>query len=86
MFLSTKYSDHQCLYLRRKWAPSTPYPRKRVLLPLLGLRGETHSRAGEGVGGPNSDEGTDTLVLYNLYVYYNPSTFFSNFLSYYIYL
>jgi hypothetical protein len=26
---------------------------------------------GEGVVGPNSDEGTDTLVLY---VYYNPST------------
>jgi hypothetical protein len=27
--------------------------------------------AGKGVGGPNSDEGTATLVLY---VYYNPST------------
>jgi len=29
----------------------------------LGPRGETHSLAGEGVGGPNSNEGTDTLVL-----------------------
>ena len=35
--------------------------------PPLGPRGETHSLAGEGVGGPNSNEGTDTLVLY---VYY----------------
>jgi hypothetical protein len=26
----------------------------------------THSLAGEGVGGPNYDEGTDTLVLYIL--------------------
>ncbi len=25
---------------------------------------ETQSLAGEGVGGPNSDEGTETLVLY----------------------
>jgi hypothetical protein len=32
---------------------------------------DTHSRAGEGVGGPNSTEGTDSLVLY---VFYNPST------------
>jgi hypothetical protein len=31
----------------------------------------THYLAGEGVGNPISDEGTDTLVLY---VYYNPST------------
>jgi hypothetical protein len=25
--------------------------------------GGTHSLAGEGVGGPNSDEGTDTVIL-----------------------
>ncbi len=44
--------------------PTTPLTRKGVLiLPLLGRRGETHSLAGEGIGGPNSDEGTDTLVL-----------------------
>ncbi len=30
-------------------------------LPSLGPRGETHSLAGEGVGGPYSEEGTDTL-------------------------
>jgi hypothetical protein len=33
-------------------------------------RGED-TLAGEGVGGPICDEGTDTLVLY---VYYNPCT------------
>jgi hypothetical protein len=33
--------------------------------PLLGPTGEKHSLAGERVVvGPNSDEGTDTLVLY----------------------
>ncbi len=46
-----------------------PLIRKRVLLPPLSPRGETHSLAGDG--GPNSNEGTDTLVLY---VNYNPST------------
>ncbi len=42
-----------------------------LLLPPLGPRGETHSLEGEGVGGPNSFEGTDTLLLY---VHNNPST------------
>jgi hypothetical protein len=46
-----------------------------LLLPPLGPRGETHSLAGEGLGGPNSDEGTYTLVLY---VYFNPSTDFAS--------
>jgi hypothetical protein len=46
--------------------PPPPHP-----LPPLGPRGETHSLAGGGCGGTNSDEGTDTLLLY---VYYNPST------------
>jgi|LakMenE18May11ns_1017448.scaffolds.fasta_scaffold7274156_1 hypothetical protein len=27
------------------------------------LRGEKHLLSGEGVGGPNSDDGTDTVVL-----------------------
>jgi hypothetical protein len=52
--------------------PPHPLTLKGVLLlPPLGPRGETHSLAEEGVGELNSDEGTDTLVLY---VYYNPST------------
>ncbi len=40
-------------------------------LPPLDPRGETHSLAGEGVGGPNSVEGTDTQLLY---LHHNPST------------
>ncbi len=44
---------------------------KRVLLPPLGPRGETHTLVWNGVGGPNSDEVTDILVLF---VYYNSST------------
>jgi hypothetical protein len=31
--------------------------------PTLVPGGDTHSLSGEGVGGPNSDEGTDTVVL-----------------------
>ncbi len=38
-----------------------PLPRKRVWLPPIGYK----------CGGPNSDEGAETLVLY---VNYNPST------------
>jgi hypothetical protein len=45
-----------------------PLPRKRVCLPPIWVLGGPHSLAKEGVGGPNSDEGTDTLVLY-MYVY-----------------
>jgi hypothetical protein len=54
------------------WVPPTPITCMGVLrLPPFVSRGGTHSFAGEGVGGPNSDNGTHTLVLY---VYYNPST------------
>ncbi len=43
-----------------------PDPQHWLLLPLLGPRGETHSRAGEGTGGPNSDKGTRGHVLAEL--------------------
>jgi hypothetical protein len=39
-----------------------PLSRKRVYPPGT-KRVETHSPAGEGVGGPNSDEGTDSVAL-----------------------
>ncbi len=39
-----------------------------VPLPFLVPGGEKHSHAGEGVGGPNSNEGRDTVVLY-VYMY-----------------
>jgi hypothetical protein len=38
---------------------------------LVSVGSQAHLLAGEGVGGPNADEGTDTLVLF---VYYNLST------------
>jgi hypothetical protein len=41
-----------------------PLTRKRLLLPPpMGCRGETYSLAGEGVGGPNSDDWPETLAL-----------------------
>jgi hypothetical protein len=40
-----------------------PLTRRRVCSPLLWFRGGYTLTAGEGVGGPNSDEGIDTVVL-----------------------
>jgi hypothetical protein len=43
-----------------------PLTRKRVLLPLFGFKGRdtlAFGGSGWGMGVPNSDEGTDTLVL-----------------------
>ncbi len=46
--------------------PSPP-PSQASVSPPLDPKGEgQHSLAGEGVGGPNSDEGTDSLVLCKL--------------------
>jgi hypothetical protein len=42
--------------------PPPPHPQASVSPPLV-PGGGTHSLAGEGVGGPNSDEGTDTVVF-----------------------
>jgi hypothetical protein len=47
---------------RPNWVPPPSHPWVQG--------GETHSLVGEGVVGPNSDEETDTLVLY---AYYNSS-------------
>ncbi len=41
---------------------TSPPLHQQASMPPLGPWG-THSLAGEGVGGPNSDEGTDTVVL-----------------------
>ncbi len=46
--------------------PPPPLRKRECLSPLRSWR-EPHSVPGEGVGGPNSDEGTETLVLYVLY-------------------
>ncbi len=54
----------------------TPFPPKRVCLPLPppgSLGGATlASGGGRGVEGPNSYQGTDTVLLY---VYYNSATY-----------
>ncbi len=60
-----------------KLGPLTPSPTGDVWLanpppPPPGPGGEQHSLGGEEVGGPNSDEGTKTLVLH---LDYNPSTY-----------
>ncbi len=52
-----------CLSHRRHWVP-TPLPRKLVCLPSwTQRRGEQHSLADEGVGGPNSDDWIESLAL-----------------------
>ncbi len=71
----TEYTESQAFWPVVRIGSPHSLIRKGVFLlpPPLGLRGKTHSIAGEGVGwgGVNSDEGTDALVFY---VYYNPST------------
>jgi hypothetical protein len=44
--------------------PPTPSPVRECCSSLMGPWGETHSLAGEGVRGPNSDDGTDILAVY----------------------
>jgi hypothetical protein len=43
--------------------PSTPSLVAECAPPPLVPGQGTHSLAGEGLGGPNSDDGTDTVVL-----------------------
>jgi hypothetical protein len=44
--------------------PPTPSPAGEFVSPPWVLEGEPHPLAGKEVGGPNSDDRTDTLVLY----------------------
>jgi hypothetical protein len=71
ILLSTEYTEcqHFCPVIRI--GPPTPSSASECCSPPLSPRGETHLLVGEGVGRPNSNEGSDTLVLY---VHYNPST------------
>jgi hypothetical protein len=43
--------------------PQPPHSQGECAPPSLRFREGTHSLAGGGVGGPNSDEGTGTVVL-----------------------
>jgi hypothetical protein len=58
------------LYLRRNWVPS---PARECCSPFW-IQGGRHTRVwGMGLGGPNSDEGTEHSGIL-MYVYYKPST------------
>ncbi len=46
-----------------KFGVPHPLTRRRVCPPPFGSGGGTHALAGEGAGGPNSDEGRDTVVI-----------------------
>jgi hypothetical protein len=51
-------------FSRPNWVLPSSLPQESVAPPFpLDPRGETHSLAGEGVEGPNFDDGTDTLLL-----------------------
>jgi hypothetical protein len=59
---------------RLNWVPPLPHPQgivARLAPPLFVSKGRHTRWWGGGCGGPNSDEGINTLILY---VYYNPST------------
>jgi hypothetical protein len=59
------YRLPECLSNYMNWVPP-PHPPS--VAPLIGPKwGETPSLAGDGVGGPNSDDWTGTLVLYCIY-------------------
>jgi hypothetical protein len=77
-------SDYSILYIKYQrfcpfigiGSPHSPPPLEaNVSPPHLGPRGQGGATfaCGVGVGGPNSDEGTDTLVLY---VCYNPLRYY----------
>jgi hypothetical protein len=68
--LSTEYTECQALLWVVRIGSPLPLSRKRVLLPPFGSKRRNTLAMGERVCGPNSNEGTDTLVLY---VYYNTS-------------
>jgi hypothetical protein len=46
--------------------PTTPSPASECVSPL-DPSGESNTLAAKGRGGPNSDEGTETVVLYVLH-------------------
>jgi hypothetical protein len=70
------HTSHYHTYRVNRVPNRVPHPLTRkgvLLLPPLAPGMETQSLAGEGVGGPNSDEGIYTL-WYSTYAYYNPSS------------
>ncbi len=52
----------ECMPHRRNWSPPPPHPDVSVFPPWI-QRGEPHSFAVEGVGGPNADDWIEGLAL-----------------------
>ncbi len=65
MYTATKRTEYEAFSLVvRIGTPPTPLPAGECPPPLwLVGAGGAHSLAGDGGGGPKSDEGTDTVVL-----------------------
>ncbi len=64
-----RYIEYQSVCPFVGFGSPHPLTRKRVELPPRSqLGGYTHFLAGKRNGGPNADEGTDTLVLYVYYI------------------
>jgi hypothetical protein len=57
------YTEHQSLCPFVGIRSPHSLPRKRVCPPWTQMREEQHSLAGEWVGGPNSDDWQESLVL-----------------------
>jgi hypothetical protein len=61
---TTEFTECQAFSTVVRIGSARPPPRQRMLAPPpIWFQGGTHSLAGEEVGGANSDEGMDTLVL-----------------------
>jgi hypothetical protein len=59
---------------RPNWVPPNPPPARECCSSPLWVQGGTDSLEGEGVGEPNSDERTDTLVLFVYYIRSTPQS------------
>jgi hypothetical protein len=57
------------LFLQSSELGLPPSPAGECVLPSFGSGGDTHSLRERGWGGPNSDGGTDTMVLLSTYLY-----------------
>ncbi len=64
--------EYQCFF-PVVWIESPHLLSRKRVCPPHGPGG-THSLAGEGVGGPNSDDWTETLVLYIVYSFTLPTS------------
>jgi hypothetical protein len=59
---STKYTECQSFSPVVRIGSPAPSPASECCPPTFGSKGGAHSLGGEGAGGANSDEGSDTLV------------------------